>query len=225
MLTNPSDTLVLDTTRLQVWRQDGDYDYSRELVPSQTSVMEWMSNQIAKLMRSIFGSDFYQQYGDMMWVLLSITALLAIFVFLFYKHLELFGRSGKVKQTDYEVTEDTIYGVDFRQEIEKAMARKDYREVLRLTYLQTLKTLSDSHCIEWQAFKTPTQYTYEYRQADFRKMTNLFVRVRYGGFEATEAMVEEIHNYQQSVDNSVNHLYSKGKNDAKQETVEKGGER
>lgn len=225
MLTNPSDTLVLDTARLQVWRQDGDYDYSRELVPSQTSLMEWLSRQFSKVMRSIFGSDFYQEYGDAMWILIGLIAVLAIFLFLFYKHPELFGRSGKVKQADYEVTEDTIYGVDFQQEIEKAMARKDYREVLRLTYLQTLKTLSDNHRIEWQAFKTPTQYTYEFRQADFRKMTNLFVRVRYGGFEATEAMIEEIHSYQQSVDNSITSSLSDDKNNQNAHISTKGGRR
>jgi len=225
MPTTPSDTLVLDTARLQVWRQNGDYDYSRELVPSQTSLMEWLGRQFNKVMRSIFGSDFYREYGDAMWILIGLIALLAIFLFLFYRHPELFGRSGKVKQTDYEVTEDTIYGIDFQQEIEKAMARKDYREVLRLTYLQTLKTLSDNYCIEWQAFKTPTQYTYEFRHTDFRKMTNLFVRVRYGGFEATEAMMEEIHNYQQSVDNSITSLHSGDKSDRNATVSTKGGER
>ena len=62
MLTNPSDTLVLDTARLQVWRQNGDYDYGRELVPSQTSLMEWLGRQFNRVMRSIFGSDFYREY-------------------------------------------------------------------------------------------------------------------------------------------------------------------
>lgn len=224
MLTNPSDTLVLDTARLQVWRQD-DYDYSRELVPSQTSLLEWLGHQFDRLMRSIFGGDFYQEYGNVLWMLIGLVAILAIFLFLFYKHPELFGRSGKIAQADYEVTEDTIYGVDFDREIEAAIARKDYREVLRLTYLQTLKTLSDNHLVEWQAFKTPTQYTYEYRQADFRKMTNLFIRVRYGGFEATETMVEEIHNYQQSVDNSITISASRNTEEKTTENMKKGGER
>ena len=66
-------------------------------------------------------------------------------------------------------------------------------------YLQTLKWLSDNHLIEWQSFKTPTQYTKEWRNADFLKITRLFVRVRYGGFEATEKMIAEMRVCQEAV--------------------------
>ena len=45
MLFTPSDTLVLDTARLRVWQQDDDYAYSRELVPAQKSLMDWLGEQ------------------------------------------------------------------------------------------------------------------------------------------------------------------------------------
>ena len=64
-------------------------------------------------------------------------------------------RSGRQAPLEYEVTEDTIYGVDFEREIARAMERKDYREAMRFTYLQTLKMLSDHQLIDWQPFKTP----------------------------------------------------------------------
>ncbi len=200
MLTSPSDTLVLDTAKLNVWLQDSDYDYSRELVSSQKSLMGWLSDQINHFLRNIFDSEFYQTYGDALWITLGLVVLLSLLVFALYRYTSVFGRS-RQQQMKYEVSEDTIYGVDFAKEIEAALARKDYRETLRLLYLQTLKSLSDRHRIVWQPFKTPTQYTYEYRNVDFRKMTNLFIRVRYGNFEATELMVSEMRGYQRSVDN------------------------
>ena len=84
----------------------------------------------------------------------------------------------------YAVEEDTIYGVDFARGIADALSRSDYREAVRLLYLQTLKQLSDEKRIDWQLYKTPTQYVYEVRMPAFRQLTNHFLRVRYGNFEA-----------------------------------------
>ena len=59
---------------------------------------------------------------------------------------------------------------------------------MRLLYLQTLKQLSDAERIDWQLYKTPTQYLNEVRLPAFRQLTNHFLRVRYGNFEATEEL-------------------------------------
>lgn len=209
MLTTPSDTLVVDTARLHAWLQDSDYAYDRELMSYHKSLTEWLSEQIDDFLRSIFGSDFYLTYGDDLWVVLGLVVVLVVAVFAVLRYHGLFGRSDQ-QNMEYKVAEDTIYGVDFAQAIEQAWARKDYRETLRLLYLQTLKKQSDGHRIQWQPFKTPTQYTYEYPNADFRKMTNLFIRVRYGNFEATELMVNEMRSYQRGVDNALTQSSEKG---------------
>lgn len=206
MFSNPSDTLVIDTARLQVWRRDDDYAYGRELVPSQDSLMDWVAKRLNEFFENIFGSNFYQDHHDTLWICIGLVALGAVLAFLLWKHPELFARSGRRKPMEYEVTEDTIYGVDFPSEIEKALENENFREALRLMYLQTLKSLSDYHQIEWQPFKTPTQYTFEFRQADFKRMTSLFVRVRYGGFGADKDMIRDMHNLQASVDNFVKNL-------------------
>ena len=206
MFSNPSDTLVIDTARLQVWRRDDDYAYGRELVPSQDSLMDWVAKKLNEFFENIFGSNFYQDHHDTLWICIGLVALGAVLAFLLWKHPELFARSGRRKPMEYEVTEDTIYGVDFPSEIEKALENENFREALRLMYLQTLKSLSDYHQIEWQPFKTPTQYTFEFRQADFKRMTSLFVRVRYGCFDADKDMIRDMHNLQASVDNFVKNL-------------------
>ena len=53
----------------------------------------------------------------------------------------------------YTVEEDTIYGVDFPKGIDEALSRRDYREAIRLLYLQTLKQLSDAERIDWQLIR------------------------------------------------------------------------
>ena len=103
----------------------------------------------------------------------------------------LFGR-GKNDRLDYEVEEDTIYGIDFDKAIRQALERKDYREAVRLKYLQTLKMLTENGRIDWQLHKTPTQYTYECTDEAFLRMTRHFLRIRYGNFEATPEVYEEL---------------------------------
>ena len=99
----------------------------------------------------------------------------------------------------YAVEEDTIYGVDFARGIADALSRSDYREAVRLLYLQTLKQLSDEKRIDWQLYKTPTQYVYEVRMPAFRQLTNHFLRVRYGNFEAMEALFHVMQSLQEEM--------------------------
>ena len=73
-------------------------------------------------------------------------------------------------------------------------------EAVRLLYLQTLKQLSDGKRIDWQLYKTPTQYIYEVRLPAFRQMTNHFLRVRYGNFEATETLFHAMRDLQKEVE-------------------------
>lgn len=204
MFASPSDTLVLDTTKLQVWRQNADYDYGSELVPHQETFMEWLQKQIGHFFDSVFGTIFFDKNAWWIWAVLGLFIILLTVLIIYLKHPGLFMRSGKnVGSLDYDVTEDTIYGIDFSQEIEKAIERHDYREALRLLYLQTLKLLSDNHRIEWQPFKTPTQYTHECRHADFIQLSRLFVMVRYGGFEATEEIIGKMRSYQEGIRNAL----------------------
>ena len=73
-----------------------------------------------------------------------------------------------------------------------ATQQGDYRGAVRWVYLQTLRYLSDAHQIDWQLYKTPTQYEYECREESFRELTNHFLRVRYGHFEADASLLDEV---------------------------------
>ena len=130
---------------------------------------------------------------------IAVLILVLVIWFVYKKRPELFMRSRK-STLPYTVGEDTIYGVDFAERIADALARTDYREAVRLLYLQTLKQLSDGKRIDWQLYKTPTQYIYEVRLPAFRQMTNHFLRVRYGNFEATETLFHAMRDLQKEVE-------------------------
>lgn len=190
-----TDTLVCDTARLAYWQTNPLYDYNRELLAPDINIFRWLAMQMEKLLGKLFGTKFAQEYSGVVLVCIAILILLLLLWFIYKKRPELFMRSRRNKLA-YAVHEDTIYGVDFRQEIDRALARKDYREAVRLLYLQTLKQLSDGGQIDWQLYKTPTEYMYELKpeslRPPFRELTHLFLRVRYGNFEATAALFEEM---------------------------------
>ena len=198
-LTSPTDTLVCDTAQLVRWQSDPAYNYNRELIAPEINLFEWINKQFGEFLREIFGSRFADEYSELILVCISVVILLLVSWFVYKKRPELFMRSHK-NSLPYTVEEDTIYGVDFPKGIDEALSRRDYREAIRLLYLQTLKQLSDAERIDWQLYKTPTQYIYEVRLPAFRQMTNHFLRVRYGNFEATEELFREMQALQEEIE-------------------------
>lgn len=200
-MTAPADTLVYDTATVAIWQSGSEYDYNRELQTPEVDLIGWLNLWLGKLLQKIFGSKFAEQYTEIVLAGLFILIVLLLIWFLYKKRSELFMRSGK--KLAYRVEEDTIYGIDFEKEISTAMLRNEYREAVRLLYLQTLKQLSDAEKIDWQPYKTPTEYTYELKpnalRTPFRELTNRFLRVRYGNFEATEALFHEMRTLQREI--------------------------
>lgn len=207
-LTSPADTLVCDTVQIALWQSDPAYSYNRELITPEINFFEWIGKQFGELLRKIFGSRFAEEYSGVVLICIAIIILLLIIWFVYRKRPELF-MSSRQNTLPYTVGEDTIYGVDFSGGIADALSRRDYREAVRLLYLQTLKRLSDAERIDWQLYKTPTQYLNEVRLPAFRQLTNHFLRVRYGNFEATEELFHMMQSLQEDIE--------------KEETVKKGG--
>ena len=199
MITAPADTLVCDTAQIAVWQSESAYDYNRELITPDINIIEWINRQFAELLRKIFGSRFSEEYSELILICIAIVILLLIIWLIYRRRPGLFMRSPE-KTLAYTVGEDTIYGVDFPKGIADALARKDYREAVRLLYLQTLKQLSDIKRIDWQPYKTPTQYNAEVRMPAFRQLTNHFLRVRYGNFEATEELFYVMQTLQKEIE-------------------------
>ena len=189
-----SDTLVIDSARIAQWQAQNDFDYNRELAGGGMTFTEWMMQQLNELLQSLFGQAWRSDYT--WWTLTAVGALIVgIAVWYVWRfHPGLFMRKEDEQQT-YEETEDTIYGVDFDAVISQSLSRGDYREAIRMVYLRTLKALSDSQQINWQLFKTPSQYVRELPDsAAFRMLTAHFLRVRYGNFSATRQLFDEVEN-------------------------------
>ncbi|MDR0938002.1 MAG: DUF4129 domain-containing protein [Mediterranea sp.] len=204
-----TDTLTRDTTLIATWQSDASYDYNRELMAPRLNIFEWLSRTFFDTLRSLFGSRFADEYGYGIMLCVGIVIFALIAWFVYKKNPGMFMRDRK-RGLDYSVDEDTIYGVDFGKAIAEALKRQNFREATRLLYLQTLKQLSDGNHIDWQPYKTPTEYLREVRHPDFRALTNHFLRVRYGNFEATEELFHAMTAAQRELNTALREATGKG---------------
>lgn len=181
-----TDTLSVDTLRIAEWRTKPEFDYTVEFKGSSFSLWDWFTDRFNQIMQNLFGDISLGYTGEIIWYVLGFGAIVAIIVYTLYRHPELLRwRSKKNAENDgYIVEEDNIYGIDFPSTIDQALKVGNYREAVRLVYLQTLRHLSDAGKIDWQPAKTPSQYLNEYTGRPFHHLTTTFVRIRYGGYDA-----------------------------------------
>jgi len=186
------DTLQIDSMQVAMWQQDGRFDYNRELVGGSETLLQWLSRVVMEWLHKTFGTVVDD--NTVLWILLCVGVVVIAVIgwFIWRKRPKLFARSGRGELLDYELEEDTIYGMDFDELVKESLAREDYRQTVRLVYLQTLKALSDAACISWQPSKTPMQYVAEVDSADFAELSRQFMRVRYGNFSASKELVEQM---------------------------------
>lgn len=191
MALTPADTLVCDTAQIAAWQRDEAYNYGRELLAPQDTLMEWLGMKFNELLFTIFGRSAWVVFNRPVLITLGVLLLVVIVWFLYKNRPELFSWKRKTV-IDYELEEETIYGIDFDAEIQQALRQGNYWLAVRYTYLKVLRHLSDEGRIDWQPSKTPTQYVYEVKSPPFRELTSHFLRVRYGNFEATQAVYEGV---------------------------------
>ena len=207
-----TDTIVCDTTQLNGFINNGSYDYNSELVVEKESLLEKFFRLIKDWYNDLFdGVDAVAngaRYNSaiMMIIILVVVFLIIGALFIMYKKKMFFFRKGKKDAKDYEVVEESIYGVDFVDEISAALKRGNYNEAVRLKYLQCLRLLSDNEQIAWRIYKTPVEYTQEYKDDIFAQLTREYVLVRYGGYVASSETFDEISEKYRIIDKHVSEI-------------------
>ncbi len=195
----PADTLQLDSELLTALQSDSQYDYDRELVGGDESLLEWLRRVIIEWLEDNLEIVLDNDVAN--YILIGLGVVVVLFLAWLYWRVRprLFMRGEKKDALDYDVQEDTIYGVNFEVNIAKALREKDYRQAVRLVYLQTLLHLQNAGRIDWQPSKTPIQYMRQVNNLAFTTMSHHFIRVRYGNFEATKELFDEMQELQASI--------------------------
>lgn len=192
----PTDTLQLDTALINAWRNDPRYDYDRELAGGSQNLLEWLSGCISDWFREQLGMIVDSKATEFVLVCLGVLFLLVVVWLVIRRRHAVIGGMGETGALNYELEEDTIYGIDFAADTAQMVAEGNWRQAVRLVYLHTLKQLSDGSRIDWQPSKTPAQYVVEVGSEPFAALTRHFVRVRYGNFGADEQLFHEMQRLQ-----------------------------
>lgn len=198
-MVSPRDTIAVNDSILDAFRQSRDYDYARELVPDQkTNYFDRFWDSLEDLL-DIDAIDI----PNNIWWFLGAFAVIGVCLFIWKNRVGLFSpRDVGLKAQD--ITEDDINEVDFDQLIAETEQSGDHLALCRLRYLQTLKAASDASLVSWRRYKTPSQYAQEWQDSDFGIMTNHFLRIRYGHYMADAALAQEMHSLQQAVQARIN---------------------
>lgn len=196
----PSYTYTYDTARVARYQQDKRFDYNSQLSTPEFSLWDYLMRALSKLLRKVLGNKYAGMLAKPILIGICAVILGLVIFFIYKKRPELFYRVKK-KPWKYQVYEgENIYEINFEKEIEALLSQQNYPLAIRLIYLQTLRYLADQGRINWQPSKTPTDYLYEIKgtagKEAFRHLTGYFLKIRYGNFEAGEALYNKVKEWQ-----------------------------
>ncbi len=123
-----------------------------------------------------------------------LVAGMAIFLVVVILVVTLGGYQRKRKAVSQQQILDTtveLVGGD----LERTLGKGDYKEAVRILYVQTLTWLNNNGMIRWERSKTPIEYYYEMpeksRKAPFLELTRIFLEARYDKIEVDRAMFDQ----------------------------------
>lgn len=213
-----NDTLVCDTTALNGLSSNSSYDYNSELNAENESLLRKLLNSISEWFSSSSNNtpniddniSLNSNLGSVLGYVLIAVIVIALLLLLFYMYKKkmFFFKSNAENGDDALVVEDSIYGVDFEHDIDLALKSSNYKEAIRLRYLQCLRLLSDNSLIDWRIYKTPTQYTQEFKNDVFSQFTRQYVFIRYSGYKATEADYREMCDQKKVIEDKADEIKS-----------------
>lgn len=129
-----TDTLTCDTARLARWWTDPAYDYERALRAADGTWWDRLRSWLDWKLSEWFNWTLTDSEVNWVYVVAALVVLLLIVAYLWWKHPGLFRRVGRAGKSSAATDEDTIYGIDFPEEIRRATSREDYTAAVRYTY-------------------------------------------------------------------------------------------
>jgi hypothetical protein len=189
------DLRTIDQNAVDSFSKQKDFIYD-DVVPEKQSLWDrfwaWVWRTINKILDNKVGG------GIVKYILIALAVAIVVFVIIKLIGLDYKLLAGKSKnaQIPYQETLENIHEIDFDEQIEKALQEHNYRLVVRLLYLKTLKQLSDKHLIVWLPEKTNQSYVLEIandnQRQDFAQLTNQFEYIWYGEFFIDKESFETI---------------------------------
>jgi hypothetical protein len=178
----------MDPAKLQQMREDSEMDYGQD---SPAVVGFW--DRLKMWLKMILGWLFYMgestDWGNIIVGILVVGILGYVILRLLKIDAMNLLRSKSRSTLHHTILEENIHEMDFEKLIADALAEHAYRLAIRLTFLYSLKLLSDRQHIHWEPGKTNHDYLRELSVTDlkagFRELNFYFENAWYGNFVIT----------------------------------------
>lgn len=192
------ETREFDAQKLIEYQEDPEFQY--ELVkPEPEGFLERLWNDIVNWFTTLFSSGTSGKVFDILWRVALIGAFVFFIIKLFGIEVTTLFKPSKSVNLPYQVSEEQLQNINFEQEIAEAIQKKQWRFVVRLTYLHALKLLADAEWLTVKKGKTNRDYLYELSgkpvEQDFEKLSFIFDYTWYGHFEADNGIAEQAQGY------------------------------
>lgn len=178
-------------------------EYSYELAPpGDEGAFERFWNRVVQWFWSLFESEVTSTILNIIFYGILLAALVFAVIKLAGVEVNSVFKNN-LEVPSLEVNEENLNGIDFDQAINMAKSDQDWRLMIRLLYLKSLKSLWDKEIISVRKGKTNREYYYEIQgkswSADFQKLSLLFDYTWYGHFEAKEVHAQKAIAYSDTI--------------------------
>lgn len=133
----------------------------------------------------------------LMWTIIITTIAALLIWYLAISNIRLFRKAAPpILPEKGKTMPDDIFSIHYEKEIRQAEQNQDYRMVIRLLYLQTLKLLAENNLIKYRLEKTNSEYLWQLKDSpyypDFFRLTREFDYTWYGHFAVSEEAFQTI---------------------------------
>lgn len=177
-----------DESKLNELRKDEDYNYTEAPTVAE-SLWDRFWRWLGQFFNIVFNEMAYTDWGNVLLYVLAVCVLVII-VMAVLKVDAFRVLAGSDKNVTKGVFHENIHEMDFDTLIKEALAKRDFRNAVRLVFLQSLKLLSDRQYIDWQPGKTNHDYLDEVQSLDVKQglgqLSYYFDYTWYGGFAISE---------------------------------------
>lgn len=136
-------------------------------------------------------------FQTLLWLVIVGGFAAAVAMYLANSNVKLFRKKNVVfSESPEELVTDDIFSINYQKEIDKAVAKKDYRLAVRLRYLRLLKNMSDRNIIAYNLGKTNFEYLADLQATSYYKnffrVTRHYEYSWYGHFDVSETAYSRI---------------------------------
>lgn len=183
-------TRNVDDSAVSAMRRDDNFWYVNEAPKKEEPPKKSPSalNELAKK----------EWFRNLLWFIVVGGFIAVLIWFIISSDIQLFKKQSVaiIKPEEDDLINQSIFDINYDQEVQKAIAGQNFRLAIRLLYLQTLKRLSEENIINYKQERTNSDYllqlfnTQYYK--DFFRLTRHFEYAWYGQFPVAQTSFEVI---------------------------------